>query len=205
MKADLALINGRIIYLNEGNDVFEAVGIKGGKIVYVGSKEEASNLINNNKAVVTDLDGKVVLARFIDSHTHLQSMGLSLRRHVVLSSTSSLSEALSSIREKAKQVEEGSWVIGFNWDESKWIEERYPIKADLDEISSKNPIILVRVDGHVCVVNSIALNLVKLPVDLEEVDFNPGIFERRAKEFILSKIEPSIDDRIEDAVKGIEA
>jgi len=205
LKADLALINGRIIYLNEGNDVFEAVGIKGGKIVYVGSKEEASNLINNNKAVVTDLDGKVVLARFIDSHTHLQSMGLSLRRHVVLSSTSSLSEALSSIREKAKQVEEGSWVIGFNWDESKWIEERYPIKADLDEISSKNPIILVRVDGHVCVVNSIALNLVKLPVDLEEVDFNPGIFERRAKEFILSKIEPSIDDRIEDAVKGIEA
>ncbi len=74
MKADVVLLNGEVITVDQKNTVVEAVAIQNNRIAFVGSNEEVKSFIGE-KTDVIDLQGKTLLPGFIDSHLHLISYG----------------------------------------------------------------------------------------------------------------------------------
>jgi predicted amidohydrolase YtcJ len=110
-------------------------------------------------AEVYDVTGMTVLPGFIDSHCHFYDMGISMIRDVMLRDTPSLEAAMVRLKEKTKATKEGEWILGEGWDESKWPENRYPTKEDIDAVSKKHPIMVVRICGHLLTLNTPALKI----------------------------------------------
>jgi predicted amidohydrolase YtcJ len=110
-------------------------------------------------AEVYDVTGMTVVPGFIDSHCHFLWMGVSMLRDVQLRDTPTLEAAMVRLKEKAKAAKKGEWILGKGWDESKWPENRYPTKKDLDAISKTNPIMIVRICGHLLTLNAPALKI----------------------------------------------
>ncbi|MFP3950834.1 MAG: amidohydrolase [Candidatus Bathyarchaeia archaeon] len=106
---------------------------------------------------IHDISGMTITPGLIDAHVHFLSIGLSILKNIDLSDTRSLEEALEKVKEKVQESEPGEWVIGKGWDESNWPEDRYITKEDLDGWSPDNPVMLVRVCGHLISLNSKAL------------------------------------------------
>jgi predicted amidohydrolase YtcJ len=188
-KADLVLLNAKVMTFDDKDSQAEAVAISGSRIVFVGSTGEAKEFIDELTQVI-DLHGRVVLPGFIDAHTHFMQTGLMLDM-VDLRETKSLSEALQKVKERASRTPKGEFVIGFNWDESKWPEKRYINRKDLDKVSTDHVVALVRIDGHMISVNSLLLKLIKIPSDKRglEVDSRgepTGVLKEEAAEYVRS-------------------
>lgn len=143
---DLVLKNCRIFGYDQGTDT---IAIKDGRIVHVGSSD-----IRETKDTL-DLEGRTVLPGFIDAHTHLQNLGLSLVR-LDLSKTETRAEAIEMVQEYASKGGTKK-IIGYGWDETRWGEKDYISKAELDGIAK--PVVLYRRDMHMAVLNSKALTV----------------------------------------------
>jgi len=137
---------------------------------YIKAVGKRSDIPVPDGAEVYNLEGMTVLPGLIDSHCHFLNMGVSRMKNLQLGNTDSLDEALSRVKDKVKNSESGEWVIGRGWDESKWPENRYIKKADLDPISPDNPVMLVRVCGHMVSINSEALELAGITSETEPPD-----------------------------------
>lgn len=153
MILDTLLTNG-VFYtmVTEGESV-EAIGIKDGVIVFSGSENSAKNQASKQ---VIDLEGKIVIPGMSDAHMHMyaycQNQAL-----VDLQEAHSIKDVIRKMREKADVTPIGNWIKGVNFDQSKFIENRFPTKEDLDLISDKHPILIKRCCLHAIVANSMAL------------------------------------------------
>jgi len=157
--ADLALINGKIITVDENFTIAEAVSVKDGRIQYVGATAEVEKLIGPETRVV-DLKGKTVMPGLIDSHLHLISTGASLQMiNCRTPPIMSIEDMKKAVAEKVKQSKPGGWILGRGWDQAKLAEKRNPTRWDLDEVSPDNPVVLTRTCGHLLVANSKALEI----------------------------------------------
>ena len=164
-KADLVLLNGKIITVDGDFTIAEAVAVRDGRIMAVGSNEEVKRYIAEETEVI-DLEGKTVLPGLIDSHIHLLSLGLTM--FWINCSTPpmrSIRDIVEAVRERAKELGPGEWIIGRGWDQSKLEEHRFPNRWDLDEAAPNNPVYLIRTCGHVVVVNSKALEIAGIDRD----------------------------------------
>jgi len=152
---DFVLLNGKVITVDEEETIAEAVAVKGDRILKVGSNEEIRRTIGRHTKVI-DLEGKVVLPGFIDSHNHVPARV----NYVDLHWVRSIDELVEKLREKAKRTPKGRWIIGGGFNESKLKERRFPNRYDLDRASTEHPIAVSRVGGHMGhIYNSYALNL----------------------------------------------
>ncbi len=153
----LAIVGGRIID-GTGREPIEdgVILVEGDRIKAVGRRGEVEI---PEDAEVIDASGKTVLPGLIDAHCHFLMMGLGLLRYIDLSGAKSLQEALEMVRKRVEETPKGQWVLGRGWDESNWPERRYITKEDLDPIAPENPVMLVRICGHLISVNSRALEL----------------------------------------------
>ncbi|WP_430505426.1 amidohydrolase [Haloparvum sp. PAK95] len=152
--ADRVFLNGEIHTLTEPDETYEAVAVRDGEIVRLGNDYDVEFLAGVDTDVV-DLDGRVLLPGFIDAHTHLTTVG----RYLVnadLSAADSAEEAVELLEAQA-DAEEADWVLGYGYDESTWVEERYLTREDLDEVARDRPVVAFREDMHVASVNSVAL------------------------------------------------
>lgn len=148
-----------------------------------------------------DLDGNYVLPGFIDSHTHLLETGLKMDR-VDLSKCETFEEVRYYLGKKIEETEEGGWVIGVDYDESKWKDTDTPHKDDLDELSEKYPIIIKRVCGHSAVANSLALD--EIGMDSEEIDYESGHLKEEPVWELDEIISISKEEKKEAIKRGIE-
>jgi len=162
--ADLILLNGKVVTMDEYFRIAEAVAIRGEKIIAVGTNEEILAL-RGGETEVMDLGGKLVLPGFEDDHCHLISYGLSLLS-VDLTGVRSMEELLLRVKSAVDSSPRGSWIRGHGWDQNRifwtgaWKRDyKWPTRWDLDSVSPNNPVFLTRVCGHVSVVNSFALKL----------------------------------------------
>jgi predicted amidohydrolase YtcJ len=130
------------------------VVMKGEYIIAVGKK---SKIPVPDGAEVYDVTGMTVLPGLIDSHCHFYGMGVSMTRDIQLRNTTTLAETMDRLKEQAKKLKKGEWILGKGWDDSKWTENRYPTKVDLDAVSKIHPIMIVRICGHMVILNSLAL------------------------------------------------
>lgn len=213
---NLILINGKIYTMDKERNIVDAIGIKGDIIEKVGSNEEIMTLKKDNTKII-DLEGRVVLPGFNDSHMHLLSYGHSLNR-IELGGANSI-EALNSTIKKVieeKAIEKGEWVNGRGWNQDYFMgEKRFPTRYDLDNISLEHPILIGRACGHIVVVNSKALELLNITKDTPQVDGGHfdldengeplGIFRENALGLVYSKLpSPTVEDIKAMMVRAIE-
>ncbi len=155
-KADLALINGRIWTGLKDQPDAEAIAIRGTTILRTGSTFSIKKLINNQTQVI-DLNGKLVMAGFNDSHIHFLggSQGLS---EVDLTDAKTMDEMQRRITTFAKENPQATWITGRGW-EYGWFAESLPHRRELDAMVADRPVYLRAYDGHSGWANSKALEL----------------------------------------------
>jgi predicted amidohydrolase YtcJ len=132
----------------------EAVRIRDGRFVFVGSLADAQN---ERGARLIDLGGASAFPGFCDGHVHLMYVGLQAMQ-LDLVGVESIAALQERLRTYAAEHPTGP-IVGRGWIETHWPERRFPTRADLDAVVSDRPVVLGRIDGHATVVNSAALAL----------------------------------------------
>jgi len=156
--ADRVFIDGDIHTLTDPDETYEAVAVRDGEVVRLGSAYDVEFLAGAETDVV-DLDGRVLLPGFIDAHTHMETLGRYLI-HADLTAAEELDEAVSMLRERAEETDAAAdpdWVLGYGYDESRWPADRYLDREDLDAVSEERPVVAFREDMHVASVNSVVI------------------------------------------------
>ena len=172
-SADLTLYNGKVVTVDPAFSIKEAVVVKDGRILAVGTNE----LRNRYTATRTiDLRGRMLMPGFHDTHIHL---GGHSRRYIDLNETFSLEQLKQQVSEKAKELGPKEWITGAGWDEYHFTDEkRKPLRADLDAAAPNNPVALTRAGGHSIAGNSKALEA--SDINKATPDPDRGIIEKGA-------------------------
>lgn len=165
--ASLILLHGVVHTENEREPMAEAIAIRDGKIVAVGSTQE----IQSSFAAphVIDLHGMPVYPGFTDAHAHMEGLG-ALLVNVNLGDTRSVEEIQALVARRVATVQPGSWVRGRSWDQNKWPDKVFPTHQMLDAVAPDNPVILTRVDGHAVWLNRKALDLAAISAQTPDPD-----------------------------------
>jgi len=152
--ADTVLRGGVVWTGVEGAPVAEAVAVRDGRVAAVGSAAEVAGLEGPGTRVV-ELEGRFVMPGFVDSHTHFISGGFQLSS-VNLRDAATPEEFARRIGAFARSVEPGTWITGGDWDHELWGGE-LPRKEWVDSLTPDNPVFVSRLDGHMALANSLAL------------------------------------------------
>ena len=153
-KADLIVFNAKIYTVNDAFEVVEAMAIKDGKILALGSSQDIKVTYPAEEEI--DAQGRAVYPGFIDSHAHFFNYAESLN-NANLTEAKSWGEVLERLQEFAKTQPEG-WLTGRGWDQNDWLDKKFPTKQKLDELFPDRPVLLTRIDGHAAIANQKALN-----------------------------------------------
>jgi predicted amidohydrolase YtcJ len=152
--ADLVLLGGHIVTMNEAQPEAEAIAIRGDRILAVGSNETIEPYVGTGTKTI-ELDGLTVVPGMIDTHAHLVPLG---KRLLQLDARGkSKEEIVGFVEKRVATATPGEWIFGTGWDQTTWTVKDYPTKEDLDPVSSQNPVFLQRIDDHSAWVNSAAL------------------------------------------------
>ena len=219
LYATLVLLNGNIHTLCSKKPKAEAIAIFGEKIIHVGKNSEVKNFIGSQTKII-DLDGKTVLPGFTDCHVHLTTFGKKLKELDFRNATS-IEEIQEKIKEKAEKTSLGEWIVGYGWDHEKFVEKCLPTRYDLDQATTKHPVVIFRVCGHLCVVNSKALEICGITnrtfhnfgkqIDRKPENGEPtGILFEKALKIIKGALDkPSFEERVNTCLlacrKAVEA
>ncbi len=152
----ILLYNGRIYTLDAEQPQAQAIALRDGRILAVGSEGKV-HAAAGSRAEAINLQGRAVIPGLTDAHVHLTWHGLALQR-VRLNDTASLAAGLQHIASSAARLPAGAWLRGGGWSHTDW-GGQWPTSADLDQVCPDRPAMLVRKDGHSCWVNSRALDL----------------------------------------------
>ncbi len=226
-KMKTAFINGKIYTVDQQQPLAEAVVVADNKITFVGSNEEAEKFIDASTKL-TDLNGKLMLPGFNDSHLHFISggyylLGINLRK------AKSKEEFVSILKDYVKNREGssssaddrispklGRWVTGGRWDHESWKVKKVPTKELIDDFTATTPVFVSRIDGHMGLANSKALELAGITKDTPNPDGGlimkdpvtgepTGILKDNAMDLVFDIIpEKSLDDNIEAANRSFE-
>ena len=149
--------NGQLITMNDQSREAEALMEEDGLIKAVGSNEEIMSLKSDDTEMI-DLKGKTMLPAFIDPHSHFFGVANALKQ-CDLTSASNFEDIVKLMRDfiDQKQIPEGEWVVGSNYDNNFLVEDAHPTKEVLDQISTKHKIMIVHASNHMGVANSLAL------------------------------------------------
>lgn len=170
------VFSARLIHtMNPAMPTAEALVMRDGKVLFIGSKAEALEIAGPDAAVEAFADSTIVPG-LIDAHVHLSSLGKSLSI-VALSSAHTEAEAAALVG--ASKPNQGEWVLGRGWDQNDWQNKVYPSKASLDAAMPGAPVYLARIDGHAAWVNSEALK--RAGISASTKDPVGGRIERDAK------------------------
>lgn len=173
--ADLILINASILSDARNTERFEALAVKADTILAIGTNDEIGKYQDKNTRVI-DAGGKLVLPGFIDSHVHFLQGGMSLSG-VMLKDAKTKGEFINRIRDFAKTIKPGEWILEGNWDHQNWGGE-LPSKGWIDEYTPDNPVFVSRSDGHMALANTAALKAAGIDRNVKDID--GGAIERLA-------------------------
>ena len=167
--------------MSAANQRAEAVLVVDDRIVAVGSAAKIQSLMPDGTRVI-DLQGKTLLPGFVDAHSHFPSSGLTTLGINLAPSpvggTDTLSSLLTQVEQAVGEQADGSWIIGFNYDDSSLDIQRHPTRQEIDRIAPDNPVYLWHRSGHMGVANSRALEV--LGISALTVSTPEGHVERDA-------------------------
>jgi predicted amidohydrolase YtcJ len=174
----------------------EAIAVRGDRVQAVGKNADIEKLKGPQTRVV-DLDGHFVMPGFNDAHLHLDDAG-KVKLSVDCTGVKSLDELRTRVAKKVEESKAGDWILGSGWDETLWPVKVPPTRWDLDEVSDGHPVFLGRIDGHIAVANTRALQLASITlasrnpqggrIDRNENGEPTGILRETAKDAVLDVI-----------------
>jgi predicted amidohydrolase YtcJ len=193
----------------------EAIAVRGDRIQAVGKNVEIEKLKGPQTQVI-DLGGYFVMPGFNDAHLHLADAGLK-KLNLDLAGVKTLDEFRKRVAARVETAQPGEWILGGGWDETMWPVKVLPSRWDLDEVSGPHPVFLDRVDGHLAVANTRALQLAKVTlassdpeggkIDRDENGQPTGILREGAKQAVRVVIPPPTSEmrrqRIEVALADL--
>ena len=145
----------------------EALLVKDGKILFVGSKQQAERLADTQVQYI-NLNNKTLLPSFIDAHSHVNMVGfhqmvanLYPMPDGSVSDINSLVNVMNTWKTQNPTVIKtmGGWILGNGYDDAQLSEQRHPTATDLDRVSKDQPVMILHQSGHLASVNHKALEL----------------------------------------------
>lgn len=164
--ADLVLINGKVVTLDQRFPVRDSLAIRGDRILAVGKKNELKQFIGP-KTKVIDVRKKLVIPGFIESHGHFVSLGRS-KMMLDLRHAKSWHDIVQQVAKAAKSTPKGEWIIGRGWHQEKWQQQPknatngYPTHDQLSALTPDHPVLLTHASGHMSFANAHAMSLAKV-------------------------------------------
>lgn len=183
--ASTIFVNGTVITLDDTDTLAEAVAVRDGRILAVGSLESVEAAAGDNPERI-DLRGRTLLPGFVDSHGHAFMIGLQAMTANILpppdgegGDVDSLIRLLGAWRdENPGFIESTGWIVGFGYDDSQLDEQRHPTRQELDAVSQQVPVAIIHQSGHLGVFNSKALEIAGIDASTE--DPPGGMFRRES-------------------------
>jgi predicted amidohydrolase YtcJ len=205
----IILYNGILATQNSVHPHAQAVAVENGKILALGRDGDVLNLAGPDTEKI-DLDGRLVVPGFIDSHIHFYEWALK-RQGIKLDDLTHLEGLLARVREAADSRPPGQWIIGQGWNETDWTERYMPTREMLDRVAPAHPVLLWRCDLHLAAANSTALSLAGSTADTpdppqgrieRDTTGEPtGILRELAINLVRQTIAPPDADQVMEAVE----
>ena len=196
--ADLVILGGKIVTVDEARPEVQAMAVSGDTIVALGSSQEVQRYIGSATRVI-DLKGALATPGFIDAHTHFTGVG-EAARNLKLATAKNWDDIVRMVGEAAKKARPGEWILGRGWHQEKWSEapspnvDGFPLHEALSRASPNNPVWLTHASGHAGFANALAMKIAEVQKStadpaggqiLKDRDGNPaGLFNERAQSLI---------------------
>ncbi len=199
---------GEIYTVDDTCPTAQAVAVKDGRILAVGSEQECRSALGGRYEHI-DLHGSVLLPGFIDTHLHPIVM-IFFDMNVDLRGVTSIGGLQEKLRYAARSVSPDAWTVGLQFDEQELRAPRLPTRHDLDAACPDHPAIVVKHDGHMVIANTRAIEACGVSANTTDpdggiIDREPegtpaGPFREMAAQIVLSAMPmPEIDSLIDCA------
>ena len=174
-------LNGEIITVDEALPQAEAVAVRDGRILAVGTREDVSRAAGAG-ASLRDLGGAILAPGFIDTHGHFamlaQTAGMANVQPPPAGPVRSIPELQAQLEAWALSHPDAPWVLGWGYDDSLLAEQRHPTREDLDAVSTEKPVFLMHTSAHLAACNSLCLDAIG--ISAETPDPEGGIIRRQS-------------------------
>jgi len=214
-KADLIIENGNIYTMNDLNPLVEAVAVKNGKIIGIGSKYSIESFRTENTKTL-DLRGSTMTPGLIEGHGHFMGLGYAKMR-LDLSTVANYDELVDMVADAVSEAKPGEWILGRGWHQSKWdtkplnLIKGFQTHSKLSEVSPNNPVWLKHASGHAAFGNAKAMEIAGITSETEfgfggeiikDLKGNPtGIFNERAQGLVSKHVEAEGDGSSQKALQ----
>ena len=185
----------------------QAVAVGQGQVLAAGANDDILHLAGTGTEKI-DLDGRLVLPGFIDTHIHFYEWALN-RQGVRLDDLTCLEDLLERVRRAAVDRPTDQWIMGQGWNESDWTEPRMPTRDALDQAAPDHPVLLWRCDLHLAAANSAALKRAGIDAGTPDppegrIEHNPageptGILRELAINLVRQAVAPPDTDQVMQA------
>ena len=213
--ADLIIENGTIYTMNDLNPIIEAVAVKNGKIIGLGSKSHIKSFESKNTKTL-DLKGYTMTPGLIEGHGHFMGLGYSKMR-LDLSTVANYNELVDMVADAVSNAKPGEWILGRGWHQSKWdtkpldLVKGFQTHNKLSQVSPDNPVWLKHASGHAAFGNAKAMEIAGITSETEfgfggeiikDLKGNPtGIFNERAQGLVSRYVEEEGDGDAQRALQ----
>ena len=157
----LDLVLHRGVVLTPAASTASAVGIAAGRVALVGDEDAVLRAAGAATRRI-NLGGRTVVAGFNDAHAHIWKIGQLLTSMLDLRRVASIDELVRVVAAAAGRLSGGGWLLGRGYNEAALAERRPPTRRDLDRAAPHVPVALTRTCGHICVANTLALELAEI-------------------------------------------
>ena len=163
VAADLVLLNGKVVTLEESSPQVEAVAVGGNRIAALGRSDDMRRHIGE-KTQVIDVGGALVIPGFIEGHGHFNGVGLA-QLNLNLMKAKTWDEIVGMVEAAVKKAKPGEWIYGRGWHQEKWDVkpspevEGFPTHESLSRVSPENPVLLTHASGHATFANAKAMEV----------------------------------------------
>jgi len=162
-SADLVLRNGNIVTVDDENPSAQAIAVRDGHIVAVGSDADIEGYVGAGTEVI-DLEGKTAIPGFIEGHAHFTGVGMSTLQ-LNLMEVTNWDEIVAMVEAAVADAEPGQLIQGRGWHQEKWDRtpepnvDGLPFHQTLSAVSPDNPVVLRHASGHATYANAMAMEM----------------------------------------------
>ncbi len=191
--ADLIIYHAKIYTVDATFATAEAMAIKNGKIIAVGSNKSILTTYTGKQKI--DAHNQFVYPGFIDAHAHFVGYGNELFT-ADLYDSKSFDEVIERLKAFAAAHPDEKWILGRGWDQNKWPGKSYPTNEKLNQLFPNKLVYITRVDGHAAICNQKAFDIAKVKAnqkinggDVETINGKlTGVLIDNAKELVSNFI-----------------
>lgn len=210
MSADLLISGGRI-FRGLRNGFAEALAVKDGRVLAVGTRDEVEAAAGAATRRI-DLGGRIATPALNEAHMHLLPYGLGLSQvNLRAEEVRTLDEVLSRVAAAARKAPKGGWVLGRGYDHGELDIGRHPTAEELDRAAPDHPVFIVRTCGHVAVANTAAMKLAGVNHNTPDPQGGAierkggkltGLFQERAMRLVRDVMPPPSEAQMVDAIEA---